>query len=44
MIEIKRLPSGFYAVFVNGSFVNAALPSEQAAQACAADIEKRCKK
>ena len=44
MIEVKKLPSGFYAVFVNGSFVNAALPSADAAQAFADEIAKGAKK
>ncbi len=29
---IKKLPSDFWAVFYNGLFLNAALPSEEAAK------------
>ena len=31
--EVRRLPSGFWAVFIGGVFVDAASPSEEAAQA-----------
>ena len=30
-IEIAKLPSGFYAVFINNVFYNAALPNKDAA-------------
>ena len=41
MIQIKKLPSGFWAVFVDGVFVEAALPSEQAAKKYAADFAEK---
>lgn len=31
--EVIQLPSGFWAVFIDGDFVDAASPSEEAAQA-----------
>ena len=31
MIEIRRLRSGFFSVWVNGEWVNASLPTEKAA-------------
>ena len=38
-IEIKLLPkSGFWSVWVDGDWVNAALPSEQAAKAWVKEV------
>lgn len=40
-ITIKKLPSGFYSVWVNGCWVNAALSSLEEARRFAADTAER---
>lgn len=39
-ITIKHLPSGWWAVFVDGVFIEAALKSEHEAKECAEKIKK----
>ena len=45
MIEIKKLPSGFYAIFSNGTWLDAASATieqaEQKAKTFTEDIRKR---
>lgn len=40
MIEIKQLPSGFWAVFYNGSVWYAASPTKEHAEQIASQIER----
>lgn len=39
-MTIKKLPSGFYSVWANGVWINAALPSEEAAREYIQTMEK----
>jgi hypothetical protein len=47
MIEIKKLPSGFYAIFFDGTWLDAASATieqaEQKAKTFTEDIRKKCK-
>ena len=43
MVEIKKLPSGFWAVFVNGQWVDASQPSEAAARKFADGLRRYVK-
>ena len=39
MTGVKQLPSGYWAVFVNGVWVDASCPSKKAAEAAAAETK-----
>ena len=41
MIEVVRLPSGFWSVWIDGSWLNASLPSEKAARSLAASLKQK---
>ena len=44
MTGVKRLPSGYWAVFVNGIWVDAACASKEAAEAVLARFLKEAKR
>lgn len=43
LIEIRRLPSGFWSVWIDGTWIDAALPTESAARSLAKSIEQNGK-
>ncbi len=44
MTGVKQLPSGFWAVFVNGVWVDAACASKEAAEAMLKEFLQKAKK
>ena len=40
MYTVKKLQSGFYSVWINGEWINAALPNEEAAREFIQKLEK----
>lgn len=40
MYTVKKLQSGFYSVWINGEWINAALPSEESAREFIKELEK----
>lgn len=44
MTGVKQLPSGYWAVFVNGVWVDASCPSKKAAEAVLARFLKEAKR